>query len=321
MCDALIFTGGTSRIQIHGKQIRCIAIDSRGKMNSRIAKAYSHLSNHLLNERLQPLASSVFVKAIALFLLMKVTVLWSVSDVLLPEFTQSLPGSIVGKILLLPLVVAGYSLDLFFTVTIGLLLSTLFVRLNYLTNFLLFWISVCLFKLRYPVTNGSDYVVIVLAMYSVLLSVVTFRNSVAEITSTAFFNLARWLIQLQVGLIYLISAWDKLQSDVWRSGDAFRYVAHLETLFNPLFGFVGEGEIAPLLMAWITIVFEFAFVLLIWQKRTRLFILCVGVIFHLVIWIMLSLPDFALLMILSYLIFLRDEDYLLLRRKFRRQLP
>jgi len=41
------------------------------------------------------------------------------------------------------------------------------------------------------------------------------------------------------------------------------------------------------------------------------------VLFNLFIWIVLSIPDFALLMIISFLIFLKDEDYDKLKKRIR----
>lgn len=122
------------------------------------------------------------------------------------------------------------------------------------------------------------------------------------------FNVAVFLCQLQIVFIYLISGWDKLRSDIWRSGDAMSYITHLDFFYNQQFG-VLENHFVNLALSWITIVFELAFVVLIWFNRTRLMVLGIGVVFHLFIWFMLSLPDFALIMMISYLIFLRDGDY------------
>jgi hypothetical protein len=46
--------------------------------------------------------------------------------------------------------------------------------------------------------------------------------------------------------------------------------------------------------------------------------LAAGVFFHLFIWVVMSLPDFAGIMIISYIIFLKDSDYLRFRSWIRR---
>jgi hypothetical protein len=45
------------------------------------------------------------------------------------------------------------------------------------------------------------------------------------------------------------------------------------------------------------------------------------VLFHLGIWIVMSLPDFALVMMTSYLVFLTDDDYNAIRKKIKQWLP
>jgi hypothetical protein len=66
--------------------------------------------------------------------------------------------------------------------------------------------------------------------------------------------------------------------------------------------------------------FELLFVL-VWFRPLRVPILITGVLFHLGIWIVMSLPDFALVMMVSYLVFLTDKDYTFLKMKVKRWLP
>lgn len=87
------------------------------------------------------------------------------------------------------------------------------------------------------------------------------------------------------------------------------YLTHYDPLFNPAFSDLLKGKVTQLVMGWLTIGFELGFVVLVWFKRTRILVLCIGVIFHLVIIVMLTLPDFGVIMILSYLVFMKDSDY------------
>ena len=274
---------------------------------------------YFTNERREPRSTQIFIRALQVFALMKCVTLWSVADVVLAGAKSSGPASLFGKALLFPSVFTESNLQAGFALITVTLVIILFVRPNYITNLLLFWIALNLYKLRFPVTNGSDYVLLALSIYSIPLSFRSFRNEITETVSVGLFNLARVLAAVQIALIYLISAWDKLLSPVWRSGDAFQYISKIDTTFNPVLLPLMSSEVMAFVLSWITIVFEFLFVILIWQKRTRLFILCVGIVFHLVIWFMLSLPDFALLMILSYLIFLKDADIDSLRTRIRLQ--
>jgi hypothetical protein len=258
-----------------------------------------------------------FIRGLIAFSILKCLTIWSAADVLLFEKDSSLPTAFIGKLLLLPSLLAIQHDDLTFAGILIALLVLLFIRPNYISNLILFWIAINLFKIRFPVTNGSDYVLLVLCLYAVGLSYYDFRDRRIQTVNISLFNLFRLLVCIQVAFIYLISAWDKLLSPVWRSGEAFQFIGEMDTVVSPLASLVTRYDSVSLLLSWTTIIFELAFVVLIWQKRTRLIIVCVGVIFHLVIWFMLSLPDFALIMIVSYLIFLKDSD---LRPRLRPQL-
>ena len=74
-------------------------------------------------------------------------------------------------------------------------------------------------------------------------------------------------------------------------------------------------------MSWMTIVFELIFIPLVFIERTRLPILFVGVLFHIIIWLMLGLPGFGWIMIVSYAIFLKDRDFDRLPKRLRPSLP
>jgi hypothetical protein len=269
-------------------------------------------------ERNEARSTLFFLRALQAFALMKCLTLWSVADVIMTG-QGTFPASVPGRFIFLPsLLVESHhhtGLALICIVLFGLF----FVKPNYVTNFILFWIALNLYKLKYPVTNGSDYLLITLSIYSIPLSFYRLRNTNAETISISIFNLFRLLAAIQVAIVYLISAWDKIGSPIWRSGEAFRCISNIDTTFNPVVLPLFNSPAIALILSWITIIFEMLFVVLIWQKRTRLFILCVGVVFHLVIWFMLSLPDFALLMIISYLIVVRDEDLDNLRATLRLQ--
>lgn len=269
--------------------------------------------------RQEPRSTLIFIRALQVFTLMKSLTLWSVADVVLAGMKSSQATSLIGKVIFLPSVLTEAHLHAGFAFITAGLVAILFIRPNYFANFFLFWIALNLYKLRFPVTNGSDYVLLAMSIYGIPLSFWNFGSVSFQIISVGLFNLSRLLAAIQVALIYLISAWDKLLSPAWRNGDAFLYIRNIDTTFNPLLLPLTQSEVMSFTLSWVTILFEFLFVILVWKKRTRLFILCVGIVFHLVIWFMLSLPDFALLMILCYLIFIKDRDLDVLRSRLRLQ--
>src|SRR5262249_34667257 len=125
------------------------------------------------------------------------------------------------------------------------------------------------------------------------------------------------LCQLQVAAIYLKSGVDKIMSSAWRSGEVFHFMAQIDESLNPFFIPLLNNSIVNGFLAWATILFELAFPVLVWFRRTRNTALLAGIVFHLLIGWMHDLTDFALVMIVSYLIFLKDADYERLWRKYK----
>lgn len=265
--------------------------------------AVSHFTDSKRNER----AIVLFTKGLIVFSLFRVLTLWSVATIFFHSYKGPTPANVLSKAMLLPAVLMSENPAVILPILALALCILLFVKPNYLSNGILFWFCANLFVVKYPVTNGSDYLLLIMAFWNIGLSHFSFRSPVANVVDVGVFNASVLAAKLQVVIVYLISAWDKLSNDIWRSGDAIVYISNLETVFNPLLGRVAPGAVA-LCLAWLAILFELGFVFLIWKKRTRRWVLCVGVIFHLVIWIFLSLPDFSLLMIFSYIVFLQDEE-------------
>ncbi len=259
-------------------------------------------------KRLEEKGSSVFVKGLVLFALLKTFTIWSVAETLLAGGAPRISGLSLSRMVFFPSEMVYDHPDLVFGGLCLALFGILFFRPVYLSNIVLFWIALNLFRIKFPVTNGSDYVVLVMSAYAIPLSRERFVNPLSEAIAISAHNLFKVLAGIQICLIYFISAWDKLLSTVWRSGDAFLYISKMETTFNPMFTPLINNAIAAMVLSWITIAFEFLFGIMVWRERFRLITLCIGVIFHFIIWMMLSLPDFALIMIISYLVFLKDKD-------------
>lgn len=261
-----------------------------------------------------------YVKGIQLFAVFKIIMTWPVATITYAQHTKVVPQSWVGKMLLLPSQLPALSIHVFYLAVLVFLVFSISRKPTYITNLLFFWIALNLFYVQLLVSSGSDYVLLVLSFIAIPLArEPRFQNQYAVALQIVLFNLAVVVSQWQVALIYLISGWDKLSSEVWRSGDAFGYISHFDTMFNPLWNNFFMSSTANSIFSWATISFELAFAVLVWFRRTRLLILCAGIIFHVVIWSMLRLHDFALIMILSYIIFLKDSDHEYLKRWFKPQ--
>jgi len=263
-----------------------------------------------MNDQSNKLATTIFCKMLVVYVLLRMLANWSVSAQFAQERLVDLPRNLIPRILFWPSYWGTAHHTLFYGMGTLAMLLILYFSWNYLSAIFFFLFTLNLYRFNLAIANGSDLVLTMMAFWSIGMTKhpewkSNFGNEVQDIVYT----LAIIFCQLQVAGIYLVSGWDKLMSDLWRTGEAFVYIRNYDPLFNPLFTSILDSTTAQWICSWLTIVFELGFVVLVWFRKTRNYVLLTGVVFHLVIIVMLSIPEFGLLMILSYLIFLKDEDY------------
>lgn len=247
---------------------------------------------------------------------------WPISRMVISHHSLSLPKSFLGKVFMVPSFLAEQHLDIFYGTVICFLLVILFIKSHYVTNLIFFWVTFNLYVINLSISNGSDVVLFMLSLWCIPMARrPRFKSEQWGVIQKAIHNLSLIFCQLQIVFIYVVSGWDKLLSETWRSGVAFAYIRHLEALYNPVLPDFLDSNFWNIAFSWSTILFELLFVVLVWSNKTRLPMLLAGTIFHLFIWVVLSLPDFALIMILSYLIFLKDSDYDRIKIWTRQWLP
>lgn len=264
------------------------------------------------------LVTTIFCKTLVVYVLFRMIANWSVSAQFAQEKLLDLPRNIIPRILFWP---SYWGMDhhtVFYGVGMLCLVLILFLSWNYLSAVFFFLFTLNLYRYNLAIANGSDLVLTMMAFWSIGMALrPEWKSKAGSEVQTIVYILAIIFCQLQVVGIYFVSGWDKLMSEVWRSGAAFAYIRHYDPLFNPLFTPMLQSTTAQWICSWLTIVFELGFVVFVWFRKTRNFILLTGVVFHLVIIVMLSIPEFGLLMILSYLIFLKDEDYDRIKSRFK----
>jgi hypothetical protein len=265
-------------------------------------------------------SSSIFFRAIATYTFVKVVLLWQVSSVAMQFQQIALPKqwSVSKSFLLLSF---GIHADpfIFFIGVLLLLVFIIWRGANYLTNILFCWICINLYVINFATGDGSDLILLMLSIYALpLADKPALRNETGHVIQIILFNTARILIQCHIVFIYLNSGIDKLLSESWRSGDAINRIRHYEGLFNPTFPSFFQTLGWDTFFAWATIATEISIAVLIWIKPFRAMVLIILVSFHLMIWWMVSLPDFALIMIVSLLIFVGDDQYAWAQGKIKR---
>jgi hypothetical protein len=271
--------------------------------------------DYFTQEFRQPRTTDIFFRALVIYTFVKILFIWKVSATILQYHTMSFPRSVLGKVLLVPAILANAYLNAFYIGAVSFLVLAFFLRQNYIVRFLFFYLTFNLYVINLPLANGSDIVLFMLSLWCIPMG----RFGPIKMNDKwhlqkVLYNLAVLLCQIQIVNTYLISGLDKLLSETWRSGDAFTYIRHLEFFYNPVLPQGLENSAWNFILSWCTILFELSFVVLILNRHTRIATIIVGVIFNLFIWIVLSIPDFALLMIISFVIFLKDEDFQVLKR-------
>jgi hypothetical protein len=263
---------------------------------------YRTLFTSILQEKgHEQLAITIFCKSLYAFLFLKILFLWPV----LPDVLQYLPyefRSSLHSFIYAPIKLAQYDLNAFLVLMLLLLLLALIVRVNYFTSALIFWLSFSLSRFALP--NGSDYVLNLFLFLSIFLSVTpAFKSEALRSTQYSISNFTFLFCRIQFSLIYLLSGFDKLISHAWRTGEAVYSIANLDYYFNPRLT-IPFNEALYIVIAWSIVLFELGFPILIWFKRFRLYALAMGIIFHLSIIFILSLPDFGVVMLLTYSLFI-----------------
>ena len=114
------------------------------------------------------------------------------------------------------------------------------------------------------------------------------------------------LLQLQIAMIYGMTAWSKLHEDVWLEGRAIRGFLAMPSYATWPMWHDHWPFMKPL--TWGTLAFECAFPLLIWFRPLRPWLLLAGIAFHVGIDVLMQVPLFSGTMICAYIMFVPDES-------------
>lgn len=116
------------------------------------------------------------------------------------------------------------------------------------------------------------------------------------------------LIQIQVSVVYLWTFFHKLKGETWLDGTAVYYATRLEGMTNFTIPFLMDSSFFLKLATWGTLLTEFSLGALIWVKPIRKHVIALGVIFHLGIEYLMSIPFFELTMIVLLINFFTPEE-------------
>lgn len=117
------------------------------------------------------------------------------------------------------------------------------------------------------------------------------------------------LIQIQLCVVYVWTVWHKIKGETWFDGTAVYYATRLESMTNWPLPFVMDSIPLLKLATWGTLLIELALGILVWFKEFRKPVIIAGIIFHIGIEYVMSIPFFELYMIALILNFFTPEEH------------
>jgi len=119
----------------------------------------------------------------------------------------------------------------------------------------------------------------------------------------------RRLIQLLIGIVYIGAAFTKIHTTEFFNGEQMRaWMITNYNHYNPVGEILSLFPYVLVIFAYITIVWEILFIFLCWRGFSRMVMLALGVIFHLMTALTLGLYIFPAICITIYFAFLNEDD-------------
>jgi|GEM_PF-3173440 len=123
-------------------------------------------------------------------------------------------------------------------------------------------------------------------------------------------DLAAYGLLIQVCFVYFFTGMEKAQGKLWLNGTATFYTMRVEefraTSWNvPL----TANYYFVVLSTYFTLFWEQAFAFLVWFRKTKFFVLGMGILLHVGIWLFMRIDNFSWIMLGAYFVFITNEEY------------
>lgn len=167
---------------------------------------------------------------------------------------------------------------------------------------------------NYAVNFGADVIAALFLFYMSFtqscerLSVLNlFRKKTNFQSSDLLSSLMIRMMQVQISVIYAYTGWEKLKGGSWWDGTALWSVMANPQMTTMDFSFLRSIPWIIPVVAYLTILFEVYFPVMVAWSKTRYLWLLMGVLFHAGIGLFMGLGPFATTMISTYFLFLPQE--------------
>jgi hypothetical protein len=204
---------------------------------------------------------------------------------------------------------------------ITLLVIAIILNRNHLLSLMAFLICLVWHQLIHPVINGGDLVLLTFMFVGIFCNQrpKASKGTALGVLQETTVSFSLLIGQIIIATVYLVSGYDKLISLAWRDGTAIYGLINVDFYATGWMQKLAEefSLTTLVVISWSVILFEILFPVLVWFKRFRYPVLVTGLFFHLIIALGLSLPDFATVMVWSYVLFVSDEDFCKIANKLR----
>lgn len=114
---------------------------------------------------------------------------------------------------------------------------------------------------------------------------------------------------IHFAIIYFVAGFYKAGADVWVNGVANYYIFQLERFkAGALNDWIVSKPLLITISTYTTMFWELLFPIVLFNKKARNFFLLIGLFFHLGIYFLMLINDFALLFLMSYIMFFNDKE-------------
>ena len=202
---------------------------------------------------------------------------------------------------------------------LGLLFAGLLGFHNVITRLAVWFLFVNLHFGNGAVSTGGHHLIQQLLFFHIFLfQVIDEKKSYLASLGRFFHHLAHYSIWLQIAILYLVSGVWKLKGDLWLDGSAmFLTLSFKEFGFPWIANSLKENTIFLQLLTWAVLAYQVMFIVLVWIKPIRKWVLLFGAAFHISIIFLIGITDFGLFMIASYSVFINNDLANKVLRKLR----
>jgi predicted DCC family thiol-disulfide oxidoreductase YuxK len=116
------------------------------------------------------------------------------------------------------------------------------------------------------------------------------------------------MMQIQMAVIFFYTGVSKIKWDAWRNGDALWLVLSSSDYYNRIYvDILAHHYWIGIVATYATIFIELAYPFLIWQRRTRPYLLAAAIFLHLQFALFLGLIHFSFVMIMGHMSFVYPD--------------